>query len=98
MGLFEPFFYIIGLIVDIYFNVVVVQVVLFWLVHFKILQVNNVYTQKTMDFLDAVTKPVYKKIGERIPPFNGLDFSPFVLLLALLFISRFMDRLSAMVL
>ena len=33
-ALFEPFLYIIGLLVDIYFKIVVVQVVIYWLLHF----------------------------------------------------------------
>ena len=97
MGLFEPFFYIIGLMCDIYFNVVVVQVVLFWLVHFNVLKNDNIYTQKTMIFLSGVTEPVYQKIRQKIPTLNGIDFSPLILLLALQFVSRFMDRLCDLV-
>ena len=35
-----------------------------------------------------------KKIGEKIPPVSGFDFSPFILLLALIFVSRLILRLS----
>lgn len=87
-AIIEPFLYIIGLLVDIYFKIVVVQVVLFWLIHFKILEPSNKYAQKTVEVLDKLTAPVYKKIGEKIPPISGFDFSPFILLLALLFVSR----------
>ena len=47
-AIIEPFLYIIGLLVDIYFKIVVVQVVLFWLIHFKILEPTNKYAKKTM--------------------------------------------------
>ena len=53
--LLEPFFYIIALVVDIYFKVVVVEVVLHWLIHFKILEANNKYAQKTMEILEKAT-------------------------------------------
>ena len=82
-AIFEPFLYILRLLADIYFNVVVVQVVLYWLIHFKIIEPSNKYTQKTVEVLDKLTVPVYKKIGEKIPPIAGIDFSPFVLILAL---------------
>lgn len=88
-ALLEPFFYIIGFVVDIYFKVVVVEIVLHWLIYFKILEANNKYAQKTMEILEKATQPVYKKIGEKIPPVSGFDFSPFILLLILLFIGRF---------
>ncbi len=95
-AIFEPFLYVIGLIVDIYFKIVVVQVVLYWLIHFKILEPSNKYAQKTVEVLDRLTVPVYKKIGEKIPTVAGFDFSPFILLLALIFVSRLILRLSAL--
>ena len=96
-AIFEPFLYIIGLLVDIYFKIVVVQIVLYWLIHFKVLEPSNKYAQKTVELLDKATTPVYKKISEKIPPVSGIDFSPFILLLALLFISRLIMRLSLMI-
>lgn len=96
-ALLEPFFYIIGLVVDIYFKIVVVEVVLHWLIHFKILEPTNKYAKKTMELLEKATAPVYKKISEKVPPISGFDFSPFILLLALLFIGRLVYRLSEMV-
>ena len=96
-ALLEPFFYIIGFVVDIYFKVVVVEIVLHWLIYFKSLEANNKYAQKTMEILEKATQPVYKKIGEKIPPVSGFDFSPFILLLILLFIGRLVYRLSELV-
>lgn len=93
MGIFEPFFYIIGLVTDIYFKLVVVQIVLYWLIHFKVLKIENKYAEKTMNFLNAITEPVYKKIREKVPTFNGIDFSPFILMLVLLFVARLMFRI-----
>ena len=58
-ALLEPFFYIIALVVDIYFKVVVVEVVLHWLIHFKILEADNKYAKKTMEILEKATEPVY---------------------------------------
>ena len=95
-AIFEPFLYIIGLLVDIYFKIVVVQVVLYWLIHFKVLEPSNKYAQKTVEVLDKLTVPVYKKIGEKIPPIAGFDFSPFILMLALIFVGRLILRLTAM--
>lgn len=97
-ALFEPFLYIIGLIVNLYFKIVVVEVVLHWLIHFKILEPTNKYAKKTMELLEKATQPVYKKISEKVPAIAGFDFSPFILLLILLFIGRLIFRLSEMIL
>lgn len=95
-ALFEPFLYIIGLVVSLYFKVVIVEIVLHWLVHFKILEPTNKYAKKTMELLEKATHPVYEKIKEKIPQVvvSGFDFAPFVLLLVLLFVNRLIYVLS----
>lgn len=93
-ALFEPFLYIIGLIVGLYFKVVIVEIVLHWLIHFKILEANNKYAKKTMELLEKATHPVYAKISEKVPAVGGFDYSPFILVLILLFINRLILRLS----
>lgn len=98
MVIFDPFLEILGFIVDIYFKVVVVQVVLSWLIHFKVLEPSNKYAQKTVELLDAVTVPVYNKIKSRIPTVvSGIDFAPFGLLLVLYFISRLILSLRVLI-
>ncbi len=94
----EPFLYIIALVIDIYFKIVVVEVVVHWLLHFRILDASNRYARKTVEVLEALTHPVYKRIAKYVPPFAGLDFSPFILLIALLFVGRLVFRLSQLVL
>ena len=79
--LLVPFFDTLALVVDLYFKVVVVEVILFWLIHFKILAITNSYAQKFMDILKMLTEPVYKKIRAKVPPFADFDASPFILLL-----------------
>ncbi len=95
-ALFEPFLYIIGLIVSLYFKIVIVEIVLHWLIHFKILETSNKYSQKTMELLEKATHPIYDKIKEKFPAVvvSNFDFSPFVLLLILLFISRLVFVMS----
>ncbi len=95
-ALLEPFVWMLGIIVDIYFPVVLAEVAVHWLIHFKILDVKSVYVAKAVEILTKVTQPVYKKISEKVPAFSGVDFSPFILLMALLFLSRFIYRLDVM--
>lgn len=93
-----PFFDTLALVVDIYFKIVVVEIVLFWLLHFKIINITNKYAQKFMDILKMATEPVYKKIREKVPPFADFDASPFILLLALFFVARLVAVLKEMAL
>ena len=93
-ALFEPFVWMLGIVVNIYFTVVLAEVVLHWLVRFGIVDVKNVYVAKISELLAKATGPVYKKISEKVPAVSGFDFSPFILLLVLLFLGRFIYRLD----
>lgn len=95
-ALFEPFVWMLGIVVNIYFTVVLAEVVLHWLVRFGIVDVKNVYVAKISELLAKATGPVYKKISEKVPAVSGFDFSPFILLLVLLFLGRFIYRLDLM--
>ncbi len=96
--LLVPVFDTLALVVDLYFKIVVVEIILFWLLHFQIINITNKYAQKFMDILKMLTEPVYKKIRSKIPPFADFDASPFILLLALFFIARLIYVLREMVL
>ena len=95
-ALFEPFLYIIGLIVSLYFKIVIIEIILHWLIHFKILETSNKYSQKTMELLEKATHPVYNKIKEKFPAVvvSNFDLSPFVLWLLLVFVSSLIFVLS----
>ena len=90
----EPFIYVLAFLVDIYFKIVVVEIVLHWLIHFKVLETENKYAKKTMEILEQLTKPVYDKISTKLPKLSGVDVSPFALLLILILVSRILHNLS----
>ena len=95
-ALLEPFVWMLGIVVNLYFTLVLAEVALHWLVHFRIVDIKNAYVAKISDLLAKITQPVYKKIAEKIPAISGFDFSPFILLLVLLFLGRFIYRLDIM--
>ena len=96
--IFEPFVWVLAIIVDIYFKVVVIEIALHWLIHFKIISADNKYSKKLVELLKLVTEPVYSKIRAKLPPLAGFDIAPFALLLALLLISRILMNISTHVL
>ena len=92
-----PLFKTIALVLDIYVKIVIIEIVIHWLMHFKILTVKNKYAEKFVEILKKLTEPVYSKIRAKIPPFADFDASPFILLLALYFIGQVLNVLSEMV-
>ena len=97
-ALLEPFVWILLAVTKIYFTLVLVEVVMHWLIHFKTLDAKNVYVVKIVDFLTKITQPVYKKISEKVPAVSGVDISPFILLLVLMVLVRFLYHLDLMML
>ena len=86
--LLVPVFDTLALVIDIYFKIVVVEIVLHYLLHFKMITVSNKYAEKFMEILKKLTEPVYQKIRSKVPAYAGFDTAPFVLLLALFFVAR----------
>ena len=65
-------------LIDLYSLVVLVTVIISW--------VQLSPTHSVAIFLRTLTEPVLDPIRRMLPPMGGLDFSPFVLLVALQFI------------
>ena len=93
-----PIFKTLALILDIYFKIVVVEIVIHWLIHFNILSVKNKYAEKFVEILKKLTEPVYAKIRSKIKPIADFDLSPFIVLLCLYFIAQLLCALCEMVL
>ena len=89
-----PLIKILALILDICFKIVVVEIVIHWLIHFKILSVKNKYAEKFVEILKKLTEPVYSKIRSKIKPFAGFDVSPFIVLLVLYFIGQVLNGIA----
>lgn len=95
IGLFIlPLLDILGVVIDLYFKVVAVDVILYWMLKYKLLTVHNKYSEKFMSILKSLTEPVYAKIRQKVPPVSGYDVAPYVLLLTILFVGSFITRLS----
>lgn len=95
VGLFVlPILNILSIIIDLYFKVVVVDIILYWMLHYKLMTVHNKYAEKFMALLKSATEPVYKIIRQKIPPFSGYDVAPYVLLLIIAFVGSFISHLS----
>ncbi len=82
------------LVLDIYFKVVVVEIVVYWLMHFKIIDIQNKYAEKFVEILKKLTEPVYSRIRSKIKPIADFDVAPFVLLLALYFIGQLLAAMA----
>lgn len=95
IGLFlMPFLDILSFVIDIYFKIVVVDIVLYWLMHYKLITIHNKYAEKFMEILKNITEPVYNLIRKKVPPISGYDVAPYILLLLIAFVGSFTTHLN----
>lgn len=90
----EPFVWLLCQLTYIYSLLVLAEVILHWLVHFKVVTTDNKYVARSVELLTKITQPAYNKISEKVPPVSGFDLSPFILLVGLMFLWRVLYRLD----
>jgi YggT family protein len=83
----NPFIWLILQIISIYTWIVIAAVVMSWLIAFGVINTYNRFARSVVQFLDAMTEPVFRQVRRVIPPIGGLDISPLIVLIALQFLS-----------
>ena len=82
----EPIAILIYRIIDIYFYVVIANVVISWLVALNIINTYNQFVAMILYATRRLTDPLLDPIRKILPNLAGLDVSPVVLILLLFFI------------
>ena len=75
-------------IIDIYIYILIVWVVVSWLVAFDVINLRNRFARTVYDVLNRLTDPVMRPIRRILPNLGGLDLSPLVVFILLMFIQR----------
>ena len=90
--LFESILWMLGLALNLYLILAVVNITLYWCMHFKLIGQGGDAFKKLLNFLHKITEPVYEKLRLHIKPISGFDISPYVLIIALLFVSHLIEK------
>ena len=77
---------LINTVVNIYIWVLIAAAVLSWLVAFNVLNTSNRFVYAAGDVLYRVTEPALRPIRRILPNLGGIDVSPVVLILLLIFL------------
>ena len=85
---------LIGSVIQLYIWIIIVQVVLSWLVAFNVVNTRNRVIYMVGDVLYRLTEPVLAPIRRFLPSFGGIDLSPVVLILLLVFLKNLIACLS----
>lgn len=79
---------IILLLLNWYTYLIIAMAILSWLVAFDVINFRNNIVRQIWGFLEAVTEPALRPIRRFLPNLGGIDVSPVILLLIILFIQK----------
>lgn len=84
----NPFLWLITTIIDLYIWILIASAVLSWLVIFNVVNTRNQIVHSVGDFLYRVTEPALRPIRGIMPNLGGIDISPVILIIGLLFLKQ----------
>jgi len=79
---------VIMVVLDLYIWLLIAAAVLSWLVAFNVVNVRNQFVATIGDFLYRITEPVLRPIRNMLPNLGGLDISPVILILLIIFLQN----------
>jgi YggT family protein len=84
----NPFLWLIDTIIDIYIWILIASAVLSWLIAFNVVNTRNPIVNNVGEFLYRVTEPALRPIRNMLPNLGGIDVSPVILIILLLFLKQ----------
>ena len=79
-------FLVIDLALQLYVWILIAAAVLSWLVAFNVVNTRNPVVASIGEFLYRITEPLLRPIRNALPNLGGIDISPVVLILIIIFL------------
>ena len=73
---------------QLYICLLIAAAVLSWLVAFNVVNTRNRFVATIGEFLYRITEPVLRPIRNLLPNLGGIDISPVIVILIIIFIER----------
>ena len=77
---------LVSTVITLYIWALIISAVMSWLVAFNVINTQNRFVYMVGDFLYRITEPALRPIRRFIPLLGGIDISPIVLILGLVFL------------
>ena len=88
-----PLIGIIHYAIQLYIWVLIISAILSWLMAFNVINSRNRFVYSLVDFLWRITEPALRPIRRLLPNLGGIDISPVILILILMFVQSVLERL-----
>jgi len=93
----QSFLILLSQVIDLYIWVVIANAILSWLIAFNVVNTQNRFVYAVADVLYKVTEPAMRPIRRIMPNLGGIDLSPIVLILGLIFLQNLVFELFGVV-
>jgi len=78
----------ISYLLTLYVYILVASAILSWLIAFNVVNTHNQVVATIADFLWRITEPVLRPIRSILPNLGGIDISPVIVILIIIFIQN----------
>ena len=83
-----PLIEFIVYVIQLYIWVIIASAIVSWLIAFNVVNTQNRFVYSVADMLYRVTEPALRPIRSVLPNLGGIDISPVILILILMFITN----------
>src|SRR5689334_12767605 len=84
----RAFFEVVLIALQIYIWLLIAQAVLSWLIAFNVVNTRNQFVAMIWEFLYRITEPALGPIRRVMPNLGGIDISPVILILLIIFLEK----------
>jgi YggT family protein len=84
----QSIIWLITTLLDLYVWLLIIGAILSWLIAFNVVNIRNRFVAMVEDFCRRATEPVLAPIRRIMPSLGGIDISPMILILGIMFLQR----------
>ena len=89
-----PLLRVLSIGIQIYIYLLIAMAILSWLVAFDVLNPRSQVVRTVGNFLWRITEPALRPIRRILPNLGGIDISPVILILLLIFVQEMIGELA----
>ena len=88
---------LISQITELFIWLLIIQAIMSWLINFGIINTQSNFVNMIGSFLYKVTEPLLRPIRKLLPEFGGVDISPVILIMLLIFFRNLLFEYTGMI-
>ena len=93
----NSFVILISQVIELFIWLLIIQAILSWLIAFGIINTQSNIVNMVGNFLYKVTEPILRPIKKLLPDFAGIDVSPVILIILLIFFRNLLFEYTGLI-